>query len=455
MPSTAGSSGSGTGTNANVFTPPGQGNAAAGFWQALQPMLSTGAAGANTVAGMGPPSATAYQNAYPFINSFIAGQGGALPMGAGGAITDAQRAAGYGGGTLFPQTTGASGQLDRAALLGLPDLSKILGNAFSPAYNHIVSATQNNPYAAQATQGAEVGAGMGAQGAGALMSAGQGIMNAGFDPQSALFNRTQGQLLDQSNVANSMAGIGGTPYGASTTANALGNFDINWQNNLLNRESTAAGAASPLFQAAPNLATSSAAMPFQAHGNYLASELGALNARNAAGMQGATGFNALLGGAGGGLTGAANLGAGGANTLAHLGGLPYGTGSTIGSNALSGLSSLAGLGNQAFTGLPQQSISDLMQYMGLGQSASGISGQLGQMGFNQLGAGIGGGLSGLSSLNSLMGGGSGGLFGSSGMFGSGGALGSLFGGGGAAAAGGDAATTDLLTMMAMGAPLGF
>jgi hypothetical protein len=415
MPTPASSSGSGAG--ATVFSPPGQGNAASGFWQAIQPMINTGAAGENIVGNMGPPSASAYQNAYPFINRFLAGSGGALPQGGNQALNAAQEAARYDFRTLFPQTEQGSRGLDRAAMGGLPYGADILKNAFSPEYGRIVGQAQNNPYAAGALAGAQQGAGMGAAGANQLQSAGMGILNAGFDPQSALFNRQQGQLLDQANVANSMSGIGGTPYGASVTSNALGNFDINWQNGLLNREATAAGAASPLFQAAPGLATSSAAMPTQAFGNNLASILASLNARNTAGAQGGLGFTGLLGGAGAGLGQANTLGTSGANTLASLGGLPYNTGATMGSNALSGLTNLANLGNSAFTGLPQQSIQDVLAYLGAGQNASNLSGQLGQMGMNQLSSGIGGGLSGANML-----------FGQGGMFP--GALGNMFSGAG-------------------------
>lgn len=80
-----------------------------------------------------------------------------------------------------------------------------------------------------------------------LTQAAQTILNAGYDPQNALFNRTQQQLLDQSNALNAMSGVANSPYGAGVTGENLSNFDIDWQNNLLNRMSTAAGAAQGLY----------------------------------------------------------------------------------------------------------------------------------------------------------------------------------------------------------------
>lgn len=195
----------------------------------------------------------------------------------------------------------------------------------------------------QAEAGAQQALQLGAVGGPALQQAGLGILNTGFDPQNALFNRTQQQVLDQSNVANAMAGLGGTPYGASTNANALSNFDINWQNNLLNRQTTAAGAASPLLQAAPALVQSTA-------------------------------------------------------------GLPYSTDATIGGNALQQLGQTINQGNNQYL-LPQQVLGDLQSYLGLGQAASGLAGQLGQQGFNQTAQGLGGLISGLGGINSLTGGG--------------------------------------------------
>jgi len=275
----------------------------------------------------------------------------------------------------------------------------------------------------------------------------------------------QGQVLNQSNATNAMSGVGSTPYGSSVTANALGNFDTNWQNQQLGRQISGANAASPLLQAAPGLAATSAALPNQAFQNqqssisqYLNQQLGAgeaglgaytsamptaanlatttsaapsntylsqinnviqaLNAQNTAGSTGAGAFNNLLGALGSGFSGAGNLGTGAANSLAALAGQPYSNSATIGSNALAALTQGMNIGNTGFQ-LPQQVLGDLQSYMGLGQSASQLSGQLGALGINELSQGIGGGLMGANAL--LGGGGSSGLLGSLGLAGGAGA----------------------------------
>lgn len=71
-------------------------------------------------------------------------------------------------------------------------------------------------------------------------------LSAGFDPQNALYARTLQQITDQANAQNVMSGIGSTPYGAGVANQANENFNIDWQNNLLGRQSTAANTASTL-----------------------------------------------------------------------------------------------------------------------------------------------------------------------------------------------------------------
>lgn len=240
MSSPAGSTGTGTGSTANVFAPNYQPQADASIWQTLQPLINASAGG-----GAGTPAATAYPQATQAVTNFLT-QSPFAP----GAIQSAQQAAGIG-------------------QLGGQQIANATGN----------------------------------------------VLNTAFDPQSALFNRTQQQVIDQSNAANAMAGVAGTPYGAGVTGENLSNFDINWQAQQLANQQAGLNTATSAYPAAANLVSSS-------------------------------------------------------------GGLPYSTGATIGSNALQGLNSQVNLGNNQYT-LPQQTISDLLQYLGLGQSASQISGQLG------------------------------------------------------------------------------
>jgi hypothetical protein len=150
----------------------------------------------------------------------------------------------------------------------------------------------------------------------------------------------------------------------------------------------------------------------------IANVVEALKAQNQAGVQGAASYGSLLDAGGQGLGRALGLGTTGAQGLSTLGAAPYLTGATIGNNAMAGTSNLqsqltgaTNLGNNQYL-LPQQVLGDLMQYMGLGQQASQLSGNLGQQGFNQTAQGIGGLLSGGNAL-----------FGSNGLLGSGGAAG--------------------------------
>ncbi|EMN5130239.1 hypothetical protein RVV79_003355 [Burkholderia contaminans] len=68
-----------------------------------------------------------------------------------------------------------------------------------------------------------------------LLSGGQNLMNMGLDPQNALYDRTRQQVTDQSAATNSMYGLGSSAAGAGLQNQALSNFNIDWQNNQLQR----------------------------------------------------------------------------------------------------------------------------------------------------------------------------------------------------------------------------
>jgi hypothetical protein len=76
------------------------------------------------------------------------------------------------------------------------------------------------------------------------------IMSTAFDPQQALFAKMYQQQQDQSNVTNAQNGVSGTPYGAGLAQQNNQNFDINWQNQQLQRQATGASAAGGLLNAA-------------------------------------------------------------------------------------------------------------------------------------------------------------------------------------------------------------
>ncbi len=144
-----------------------------------------------------------------------------------------------------------SGQMYNYAL-GLP-------GQLLPGYQQASQNIQNNPYAMLAQQGANMTgtmapgvAGMQFGGAGQLYGAGNQVMNTAFDPQQALYNRTQQQVMDQINAANASSGVYG-PAAAGVAQQGINNFNIDWQSNLLNRERMGIQAGGQAFAGASDL----------------------------------------------------------------------------------------------------------------------------------------------------------------------------------------------------------
>ncbi len=428
-------SGGGSGQGATVFEPPNQAIAAQSFGDIVGPLAGIAAnAGAGTPGGIN----------YPIAQQSVYGGLSSNPW-ANQAIWGSDQAAQNVFNTVAPQAFDSGVSLRNIGNIGLGAGNAPLQFGLDTRYSDAINNISDNPFYNTALAGASDAANMGRAGAGAIQglggqlgsSAGQlgaavsPLLQAGSDPQSALFYRTQGQLMDQTNAANAMAGVSGTPYGASVNANALGNFDINWQNQQLARQAQAAGAAgnlvgaqgsaantaSGLYSAAPGLMANTAGLPSGVYSSQIGQELQALDARNKAALTGATTFGSLEN-TGINATNAANaMRLSGANAQNTFGAAPYNTSSTIAQNALSGLTGLTSLGNNQFA-LPETVLNNLAQYMQLGQNASGLSGQLGNLGFNQTAQGLGGALSAGTSL-----------LGSSGPFSSGGALGGGLGSG--------------------------
>jgi hypothetical protein len=252
-----------------------------------------------------------------------------------------------------------------------------------------------------------------------LLNAGSGLLNAGqqqiglapqlaamgMDPQKQLYNQQLNQTTQGAQAANAASGVAG-PYAASTVNDATQNFNMDWQNQQLQRALAGAqgagqalstggaaqtlggnliGAAGPIEQQALSMAQGPAA--------YYQQLLNAFN------QQGQAGLSAL--------SGATNLG----NTAYQQAQIPAG---------------------------------DIQSYLGMAQGAPGAAANLGNLGFNQnqsqlgnlgslLNAGLGGGAIG----SALYGSNSGTPFGQGGLLGG---LTSLFGGGGLSAADAGAAS---------------
>jgi hypothetical protein len=241
----------------------------------------------------------------------------------------------FGGGG--PQQYPGMGQAAQGALTGIENLQQYanVGSSALPYAQSTFQNLYNNPFANQWQTASNTAAGLG-QGAalgqygagGAFTGAGVGtipyaqmIMNTGLDPQNALYNRTLQQLQDQVRVGEADRGIATTPYGAGIENQALSNFNIDWQNNLLNRQIQAAGGAGDLL-----------------------------------------GRGASVAGAGG------QMGYGGAQNFASFGGLPYGTYGAIGGGQNQALQNWLALA-QGGENLAQPQINDYLNYLQQGNQA--------------------------------------------------------------------------------------
>lgn len=254
-----------------------------------------------------------------------------------------------------------------------------------PQYAGVRDSTVNNPYAFGAQSGANAG-GTAATNAGnqsinsagqiagtipTTLNAGQQVLNTAFDPQQELYKRTLQQLQDQVRTGQAARGITQSGYGANLEDQALSNFNIDWQNNQLGRQTT-----------------------------------------------GLTAYNGATSAAGGAANTASNLGTAGSEQLYTGGKMPY---TQYNSNEGSILDALnAYSASQSGANSQNQTVaSDLLQYLGLGASQSNTQAQLNmsnyknqlaayQSGQDQLSSLFGGGLDTLSS--GFTGGGSGGGF---------------------------------------------
>lgn len=252
--------------------------------------------------------------------------GGMLSL-AGGAIGLGSSLAGLIGGTPASQVPTYSyanmGGADQGAYNTTGQLGQYnVAAGLLPQYQSVVSGMQpGTPQANAYLQGSQ-GAGAAQYGGGAALAgtaAGQlgnvqSLMNMGFDPQNALYNYSQNQNQQQNLAALSNSGVAGTPYGQGVNAMANNQFNMNWENQQLGRASTAAGAAGSLL-------------------NNAGSNIGAGTSMMQQGA--ATPYNAYMG---------------------------------VNNNALSGLTG-AGQYGQTAAAIPQQQISDYLQYLQGGTGA--------------------------------------------------------------------------------------
>lgn len=195
--------------------------------------------------------------------------------------------------------------------------------------------------------------------AGAALPAASSVLTMGFDPQSDLYRRTLQQLTDSINVNQAGRGITDSPYGASIADNAISNFNIDWQNNQLQRA-----------------------------------------------LQALSGYTTGVGNTGNIMSTAENLGTAGANAFNNAGAVPFNASNTIiGSRNTALQNLLQVLGNPGSGAYQNINLGNLLGYMQLGADQSNAQGDFSLKNYaNQLAAaqnasaGLGGLAGGITSL---------------------------------------------------------
>jgi len=311
------------------------------------------------------------------------------------------------GGSVFPMAGAASNMANNIYNMGT-NLAPVANQAFGAAPWFMnqgnVTAAQAQPLFNQSGQAFGAGA--------SILPYMNPVLASGFDPQNALYNRTAQQVQDQTRAAEAARGVATTPYGAGVEGQTMSNFNIDWQNQQLQRQAQAAGAASDILGAGMGAFGTGGQLAGQ--GGNLMSTAGGLYGQGV----GALGAGANIMNTAGGLQ---NMGIGGLNTAANITGQGvsdiatganiYGTGSGIQNagvaNMLSGanlmgaqpgafqqagampylasqgisgnqlalLGGMGGFGQQA-SQIPQQQISDYLNYLGLGNQANQVQNNL-------------------------------------------------------------------------------
>ncbi len=161
---------------------------------------------------------------------------------------------------------------------------------YLPQAEGVTQGLFNNPYAGGVQSSANMfspmamGGGMNTFQAGNnLYGGGNALMNNAFDPQMALYNRTAQQVQDQTRTAEAARGIATTPYGAGIEGQTMSNFNIDWQNNELQRMLSGLsgagqgyGQASQMQQQAPVQFMQGAQLPYSTFGMLGGNQLSAL-----------------------------------------------------------------------------------------------------------------------------------------------------------------------------------
>lgn len=165
---------------------------------------------------------------------------------------------GGGGGNQGYQPTG-NAAMDQQAQQGLQQQMGIAGQGYNmanPAFLQSLQAQQGINYNPMLQGAQQAGAqyGQTAQGAAGqsqnLYGAGNQIYNTAFDPQNALYAQTAGQVGQQINAGQAQRGLGNSPVGAAEYGQGMSNFNIDWQNQQLARQTQGVSAMNQAAQGA-------------------------------------------------------------------------------------------------------------------------------------------------------------------------------------------------------------
>lgn len=149
---------------------------------------------------------------------------GMLSMGAGLPMMDQLK---YGGDTSFQQGQVLSGRAT---------------DLMNPA---VIAAFKAAPGVLQSGMGKANDAWQASMGAIPYLTGGmpeaQQLLETGFDPQGALYDREFQKMQDQQNAINAMYGVSGSAYGAGVAGDSARNFNLDWQDRQLGRQLSALG----------------------------------------------------------------------------------------------------------------------------------------------------------------------------------------------------------------------
>lgn len=185
----------------------------------------------------------------------------------------------------------------------LPNIGNLTSQQANNPYAGAVQAGANgiSPYGMNTGQGVAQGAGQFGELSNAIVPYASQILQNGFDPQNALYNRGAQQLTDQVRAGQAARGIATTPYGAGLENQAMSNFNLDWQDRQLGRQNSAiqgygnavqgglqAGqGALDLANGGQQTYMNSAQLPYQTYNDLINNSIGAYGTYGAAGQNAA------------------------------------------------------------------------------------------------------------------------------------------------------------------------